>query len=196
MSYDDKIMDFIATPENLKIAFEVADFVEKLKERTHQSFWRKFYNNFSEWISESPYEANWRLDFPFLDSYNKNWNECNIKPIMSEKKNKPTLTIGLQQGTSSDNFVLLHGICWKPNIPQEIRSPSFNKLIKLLNDNGLTRSSNNWPAWNYLPYRIRSERFILRMNNEPEIFVEEIRKTYTDLFEKIHSSIELINQDV
>ena len=75
MDTNKPILDFLAKPENLSLAFEISEYLDELKESLHISFWEMF---------------NKKLHTRFAESEIQNWhfieipkNKCIIAFIVS-----------------------------------------------------------------------------------------------------------------
>lgn len=195
MNYDDKVLDFLAQPENLHISFQVAEYVEKLKEKTHQDFWPMFIQVMSERLDASEHKDDWGFVSLPPERWGKSWEVCHIRPSQYKHSNLPVLNISLQQGTPNNNFRLLTGICWTPEHPKEIASRSFDALVEQLREMNKTQSSEKWPGWNWLPYGARGEQFVMKMYNEPEELMDELSNAYWDFFISIRPYINDVMQE-
>ena len=194
MSYEDKILDFLAKSENLPIAFQIAEYVQKLKETTHQRFWPMFSEFMSERLGASTYGEDWSFVPPPPERWEKSYENCYLRPTQSQYPNQPVLNVAIQQGSPNNNFRLLMGVIWTPEPPKESVSKSFEVLVERLIEMNRTHSSDKWPGWNWLHHRARGEQFVMKMHNEPEGLMDELSEMYWDFFLAIHPFINDVMQ--
>lgn len=192
MSYEDKIFKYLATPENLPVAFEVAEYLEKLKKQTHEEFWPLFSNKLQEILNGSSYRAGWIFKpFP-ISKLNSPWGRSRLRQTTIKKK-KPELQFIFGQGTRSNDFRLFMGIRWVPKEPESYSSAEYKRLHKSLVDLGLDVEEKHWVRWMYLPYAAQGQSLILRMHENSDAICSELSTSFWDLFLANHALVEKIN---
>jgi hypothetical protein len=196
MSYEDKIIDFLAQPENLSVALEVADYVQKLREQTHRKFWSEFSEVVTDRLEGSEYSDHWVFERLPDNNWEKNYGICSLRPTLQRRSNSPLLGVSMQQGSSSNYYRLLMGIQWSQEPTEEIKLPSLEKLILQLEAMNMKQSSKRWPRWNWLQYRIRGEKFLSSFNRDPEAFVNEVVDTYWQFFIQVQPLVAAVNLDL
>ena len=133
MSYEEKILQFLAKPENLPVAFEVAEYLQKLKEFTHQMFWSNFSEAMTVRMEDSLYNDKWEFAPISEENWNRQWEIGAIRPKGQLDPDKPVLQVGIQQGSIANLFWLLVGVNWTPQPAKEYNVPSFEELQAQLN---------------------------------------------------------------
>lgn len=196
MTYEDKILDFLAKAENLPIAFQIADYVQKLKETTQLQFWAMFSDAIVEKLNDLGYSDSWKFVPPPEERWDKSWETCAIQPIDGLSSSQPFLQIAIQQGTPNNDFRLLMGVYWLPESPKDFMNEQFSTLKIELVGLGRTQSNEKWPGWNWLPFRLRGESFITKMHNEPQLLIEELSNIYLDFFQNIALYVQSVNESI
>ena len=195
MSYEDKIFEYLATSENLPVAFAVAEYIEKLKKQTHEDFWPLFSNKLQEILNGSNYREGWIYEpFP-VNKLNSPWGRSRMHQTTMVKK-KPGLQFIFGQGTRSNDFRLFMGIRWVPEEPGGHSSADYKRLHKSLGDLGLDIEEKHWVRWGYLPYAAQGQSLILRMQENPDTLCSELAATFWHLFLASHKMVQKINSSM
>jgi hypothetical protein len=195
MSYEDKIIDFLAQPENLSVALEIADYVQKLREKTHRRFWPEFSEVVTDRLEGSEYADHWVFERLPDNNWEKNWGICSLRPVLESRSNAPYLEVSMQQSASNNYYRLLTGVHWSKEPTGETDLPTLEKLILQMDAMNMKQSSKPWPRWSWLPYRIRGEKFLLNYNQDPEAFVNEVVDTYWQFFTQVRPLVAAVNQE-
>lgn len=196
MAYEDKILDFLAQPENLGVAMQIAEYVQKLREKTHRGFWPMFNDAIKDRLDATDYGGQWIYVPQARDKWRTRWGEWSIRPAQKSHSNQRVMQAAMQQSTIEANFRLLLGACWTSDPKKGVRSPAFDQLVERLKEMQLVQSNSKWPGWNWLDYQIRSEKFILRASSEPYALVNEIADTFWQFFLDIRPWLEAVNDEV
>ncbi len=196
MSYDEKILEFLAQPENLPVAMQVADYVQQLREKTHQDFWSMFSDEAIARLESSEYIDDWKIISPPPDRWDKSWERIHLRPRNLPSSDRPILSVTLEQGTPNFDFVLYYGARWEPEGIKDYASKSHDSLIQKLEEMQITQSNNIWTRWNYMGYKARGGQFIMRMTKDPDSLVDEILDKYWKLFQEVQELVWTVNQEL
>lgn len=196
MSVNEPINDFLAQPENLSIALEVADYIDRLKRRLHKRFWTDFNPRMKLTVKDSIYSTSWTYRPHPAKNYRSNWAKSYISPRATAESNPHMLQLAFGQGPSSSDYRLYWGVRWtKP--PEDFDSSELTKLAGLLLARGISIvESPRWVSWGWYKYVPYEMEFLHRMQTEHEAFVDEIAGDVWQLFEEVRPSLEAINQQL
>jgi len=196
MSAEDKILNFLAQSENLPIAFQITEYVQKLKETTHQKFWPMLSDAMEEKLKSSEYGKNWI----YVPLPQERWDEsndgCGIQPIDELSTEQPLIQIAIMQNAPNNDFRLFMGVVCLPEKPKELSSEHLETLVEQLVRLSMTHSNYRWIGYNWLHYRLRGESFIIKLHNEPQVLMDELSKIYWDFFLKIHPYVQAVNESL
>jgi hypothetical protein len=189
MGYEERVLDFLAKPENLPLAFEISEYVSILIEKTHLQFYELFSDEMQSRLSGSDFNEDWKFSHPNQDRWAKSWEKFSIQPRRTRKKDEYYLIISMEQGRPDNDFILSAGVHWRPVEPKfPVRIPQG--LLVKLKTLGLSRSNNFYPGFQYLPDPIRSQEFVLKFHRFPEEVVGNLADQLWEIFETLHSDLD------
>jgi len=195
MTYEDKVIEYIAQPENLPVALEVADAVQNLRESIHRQFWPFFSEQYQEKLFDSEYTEQWKY-FPFPITHLKKEYEISIlSPIRPKEQDSSALLFIFGQGSRENHYRLLMGVAWN-GVIGDPNHPALNNLKRQLISQQLTTSWEWWPGWKYLDYSLGSGEFMLKFYHTPKEVVTELAEEFWQLFLELRPTIESINQEL
>lgn len=194
MSYEDAAIQFLATEENLPMALEIADIVNRMKPRLHREFWQSLHDNLSQRLAQSDKYGRWQVGFNFgtIDKYNQDWFSCSLWPLYIER-DKHYFRLELQHGSSSSGYPLRYGFTRShpDNRTKEDGLDEISKLSKAIQSDGFRESEWFWYIGiKFLDYACTEKAFLLRMANEKELFIDEMAQMMWDLFETHYDLLE------
>lgn len=193
MTYEDKVLDYIAQPENLPVALEVADAVQQLKEMIHKRFWPLFTQKTQLLLLNSDYSEHWKY-VPFPENrLKKEYEVSNIMPVQPKGTESPILRVMFGQGGRNNDYRFVTGVVWGRKIP-EPNHPALKDFKKELVSRKLTGAWDWWPGWKYLPYALVGGEFMVKFYHAPNELVDELAEEYWQLFLDLLPVIEPINQ--
>lgn len=194
MTYEDKVLDYIAQPENLPVALEVAEAVQQLREMIHKRFWPLFAHQVQVRLLGSEYADRWKY-VPFPEKrLKKEWEVSYFIPIRPKGTESPLLRVMFGQGGRGGHYRLVTGVGWWAKKPPEPNHPALKDLKKELVSRNLTNAWDWWPGWKVLPYALGGGEFMVKFYHTPNELVDELAEEYWQLFLDLLSVIEPINQ--
>lgn len=193
MTYEDKVLEYIAQPDNLPVALEVADAVQKLKDTVHRQFWPLFSTEVNQRVAHSEYAEKW-IYVPFPQKrIKKEYEVSYLKPNQPQGTGGPVLTVMFGQGGHDNHYRLLSGVNWGRKLPPP-NHPALKDFKKELASRKLTNSWDWWIGWKYLQYSLEGGEFLSKYYQAPNKAVEELADEYWNLFLDLHPLVESINQ--
>lgn len=195
MSYEDQVLEFLAQPDNLPIAIQVADYIQKLKEELHQRFWPSFNAVAKTRLTGSEHVSKWSFSpFP-IKRLRTEYQDCAIFPLKDDGSNQSGLAVFFGQSSRDNSYRFYHGIKWIKK-PKDFDHPLLTDLKSQLVAHNLIHAWDNRPGLNYLHYRAQGEDFMLKMYHEPEIIVGELVDNFWQLFLDFLPIIDAVNKEV
>jgi len=195
MDIDKPILDFLAEPDNLSMAFEISEYLEKLKLEMHQEFWETFNSKMHEKANVSEVPENWQLAlFPMNKIRSSKWEGCYVFPNIRPKP-KHFLQFTISQSSGQRNYNLAIGIVWNVH-PNDWSNSSLEKLISTLKLRGISQKEKRWPSWDYHKYQLEGAEFIVQMAQDMNAAVDEVLNEWWDLFLEIRPLMEEVNRSV
>ncbi|MBK8905357.1 MAG: PD-(D/E)XK nuclease family protein [Anaerolineaceae bacterium] len=200
MTSEDPILNFLAEPGNLELAFEISEALNRLVIEMHGAFWPAVSEALAEKLEGSPeYSAYWSVDPPTNASqYFESWMSCDLVPQGIEGRGKrPYASIILQQSTARSNYWLQYGVvlAMKPKNEYHV-GPPLKLLEEKLNTIGLSANPPWWIGVRQLPYYARLKEFTSRMATDRQQFMAELVGNLWQILETCHDEIVAYNQFV
>ena len=127
MSTEDDIFEYLATPENLPVALEIADYVEQLKHNLHRKFWTTFNPRMEQRLKTSEYGSDWVYHPHPARRYRTEWGKSYIAPADENDKKTPQLSVAFGQGSRSNDYRFFWGANWNKE-PDNFDNPAMTKL--------------------------------------------------------------------
>jgi hypothetical protein len=187
------VYTFLSQPENIDIALEIAEYVEKLKGKAHDLFWEAFRLELMRKFSQENIGSTWE----YSDKRENETGSWYIRARISQK------------GYSGKNLSLCFGVVakdqfywgvWKHNLSDtEIDNYSIKDLEMVLFERKITHTgpSPKWIAWgDYTKYQIKNREFLHQIFHDKEKLVSEIVNDFWQLFLECKPILEKINQEV
>lgn len=195
MSYEDQLIKYLAQPENLPVALEIAEHVQKLKDDLHRRFWSLFAELVNPRLAQSGVAESWQYIPVPPTKVKTEWITSCLSPRKSKGKGIPMLQIAFGQATRNKHYSFFHGVEWS-NDPSGYTYPPLDDLKAKLMELRLIIVEPLWPGWNYHRYAAESEAFMLKFYSQPEVVTAEIVDDYWKLFLELRSLCEAINGEV
>jgi hypothetical protein len=193
MTYEDKVLEYIALPENLPVALEVAEAVQKLRDNIHRQFWPLFSTEVNQRLTHSVHAETWKyVSYP-LSRLKKEYETCSLQSVQLKGIECPVLSVIFGQGGRDGNYRLLTGVAWGKKIPDP-NHPTLKDFKKELYNRKLSVSWDLWPGWKYLDYALEGGEFMAKFYQTPNEVVGELADEYWLLFLDLLPIIEPINQ--
>ena len=191
MSYEEDVLNFLAKQENLHIAFEVADYVQKLKEDTQRKFWSAFSNQMRVRIENSDFREKWKFDPYPMSKLKANGKGCWLIP---KAVNKSVPRLVFQQSSHTDEYRLLFGLFW--DYRGDFSHPVMLEMKQMLIQRNLTKENEWWFGWNWYKYRAQGEVLIAKMHQDLENTIDEVVDDFWQFFLEFQPLIEDIIIDI
>ncbi len=191
MSVSSEIEDFLTRKENLKVALEVADYVEEMKRQTHRDFWDALNHELALRV-ESELPGRW-VYTPFnLRRLRNDWETTYFKMVIPKKDPAPQLLhFGLGQDSRVANFRLYCGVYRHPSV--KAITTTLRGLLVSIN---LANISNDWVGWGHLPITPFTEEFINSVYNHRDEFIQASAQLIWEKFTRLLPEIEAVNQQL
>ena len=195
---DDTVFDFITKSENLSVALEVANYVERLKDTLHPLFWEMFNSKIMGRIVDSGFSNSWKYKIKLsAKAYKSGWTYNEFLPIRERDSDTPFLFMRFGQGSSETNYRLRWGVRWT-KAPTSFMHPALTTLTSTLISLGLeeVHEDNNIIKWGFYNQEIYSLEFLTEMYNHPDEWVDKIVSDVWQSFLDIVPLMETINEAV
>lgn len=196
MDYERAVIDFLAQPENLPVALEIAKQVEQTKNHLQIQFWHMFRDDMQKRLQEVDSTENWRAlltpDSDLLTAY----TQCNIRYGLGGAK-PLFLDVTLEAGPPKWDRVLIYGLRWSQNQPVSPNLPTLTQLVHIMTDSGVTfNSSQWWLMYVHMETRLRNDAFLVDFASNPELMIEEIGDIVWGLFQAVSKPLADVNQEL
>jgi hypothetical protein len=177
MDYGSSLVDFLSKKENITYALEIADRIEKVKDKLLRDFWRGFKDKIGISLGEHELINKWALKFDeaILNNITKDWEGIFIKPSIDQEQ-------FVNFYVCQENQRLYVGMGWHKITPQnyvldEVISLQ-NKLNKEGYDTKIYPNENINLGWRWTDYYIRRNDFLTRIATDNIIIIDEIADIY------------------
>lgn len=176
------IQEFLRQPDNLPIAIDVAQQVERLRDEFHAQFWTAIDSELRRRLAESKYGDEWEVRGP-QSHHRKRWLNCWIMPAYTGfSPKRPYALISFQQHRPQSNYRLHYGIAWSGSAEHPIHLAAYQALKNHLVARGITPRQGNWIFAAGTGYSPVGDRFLLRMGLDQDVFVREMVDLPWNLF--------------
>lgn len=198
MTSEDPILNFLAEPGNLDLAFEISEALNRLVIEMHGAFWPAVSEALAEKLENSPaFSGYWAVDPPTNASqYFESWMSCDLLPQGIEGMGKrPYACIILQQSTARSNYWLQYGVVFTMQPKNEYHKGSQLEALKeKLRTIELSENPPWWIGVRQLPYYARLKEFTAKMAKDREQFLAELVGNLWHILETCHDEIAAYNQ--
>jgi hypothetical protein len=193
MSFEDAVLDYLAKPENLPLAMEVAEYVQILRNKLHEKFWRMYSFQMKERLLASDHGETWEfIPFP-LNRLKTDFEGSSIRPKQESEIKTSVLQVQIIQGNRQDQYRLVRGIRWTGAVG-DFDHPTLRQLkVDLINHN-LTYDQWHWVGAAGHQYRPQGVDLMVKMHNEPDEAISEVADEIWELFQDTRLQMEEINQ--
>ena len=183
MNYEEKAIRFLATEENLPMALEIANIVERLKVRLHREFWQGLFDKLNRKLASTDKFDRWRVEF---DQKNNRVRFC--PSYIAETQHY--FMLGLQPSGASDGYLFNYGFIRShpSNLSKETRLEEIYKLSKAVQSEGFRDDEGWWLG--FKRYSCTNVQFLLRMINDKEVFIDEMVQIMWHMLEKHYLLLE------
>ena len=196
--YQEKIIDYLITRDNIKFAWELGDLFEnnlfkRMKDKLREDFWRKLTQTFQE-KERTSRNMNWEIrSFEIKHYYNAKEiyfdfpaeeGHFYLRPAIQEEYSKPR-----------KDYNIFYGMEWNEEMLDEPEIQGFLDFKdQLIQDNFYIEKNNpNWLATKYAEIWTYSEEFALRITEEGMDFINEFVEKIWEFIEKYNKPLKKIN---
>jgi hypothetical protein len=196
MIYEQAVIDFLAQPENLPVALEIARRVEKTKDVLQIQFWHMFRDDIQRRLQEADLTENWKVLLTPDNALLNQYAYFHIRYELGEPK-PLYLDVTVEAGPPKWNCLLTFGLRWSQNQPVAPNQPALTELVQVMTDSGLALNSNQWwLMYVYMEHRLRDDTFLVRFASDPARTVEEIGSVVWSLFQIVSKPLAVVNQEL
>lgn len=188
---EQEMRQFLAQPENIRTAMEIARHVEKMRNDAHAAFWRKFEDLLRKRVADSSYNSSWYLTTSDKNFQNAWFNNSIAPQLRMTHPSAVLLKVALEQNSLGNGYRLYYGIKWTHNRDHRTELPEYKALRSYLLGEGYKLTEREW--WMLSKgtgYAARGDSFLYRMAQEPEAFSQEMVDLCWHLFGE---AVELMN---
>jgi hypothetical protein len=180
--YESAVTDFLAKPENLDLAIDIAAQLENVKKYLLDRFWEELVGTVRNRLHD---EHLWVLEENAVD------DNVSIRPSqLPQPPNAPQIKISIEDARANAYY----GLEWNRKVRDPEREricaevPQVADLLKLQLFDDWERPEEWWAVWEYLDSDQRSKTTLMRLSkNEP--VGAEVAKHLVDLFEKVGDQV-------
>ena len=191
MDYEQEALDFIARPENIGAALEIARLVDQMRPRLQKDFWVAVTTKAESILLASELAKSWQV-IAEHQNYRSSYAGLVIAPKEFEYGQR-YLRVRLEQGRRQEEYPLYYGVKWD----RDFSWKQMNVLKSLRNSlisQGFGEENNWWIGYKYLgTYHMHKQEFLLRMGTDQEALVAEMASQLFELLETNLKEIEAIN---
>jgi hypothetical protein len=193
MSTEDDIFEYLATPENLPVALEIADYVEQVKHNLHRKFWTTFNPRMEQKVKTSEFGSDWVFHPHPARRYRSEWGKSYIGPVTLKGDKFPQLVAAFGQSSRASDFRFFWGVKWNFE-PENFDNPTMTKLKAELVARDMNIVERDWPGWGKYKFSVFDSEFMIRMYQESEELISEIVEDVWQLFTDLRPTLEEINE--
>lgn len=196
MNYEEEVRKFLATEENLPLALEIANQVNKMRAHYHRQFWKRFCQMCHQRLDSTAYNHYWELNDSVLSNLWGAWAGACFQPRKRSDQYR-YLRIHIQQSTKTQNYSLQYGLSWSFEVTAKKPLPALESITnlekKLLPPFG---SHRWWLAIQASEINLRGESTMLEMALNQDIFIENMVDKLWHLMTTYQQEIRTINDEL
>ena len=196
MLSDDTVFEFLTRSENLPVALEVANYVDRLKKSLHEQFWVISNSQIKFQLEVSEYKSKWKYKTDLRgNAYRERYGNNRFEPILAQGSKQPHLYMFFGHTNEERHFQLYWGVHWSKK-PEDY---DHSALITLTSELVRRNMKSQWSRsvrFGYMDRAIYSPEFLINMFNQPDEWVGEISNDVWRLFLDIQPLLETINEDM
>jgi hypothetical protein len=188
VNYESEVIDFLSQKENPAFVLEIADKVEKVKEKLHRDFWNGFEKQLQAKLTEHALTNRWRVqrDQDILG----NWGGVSLVPLEPH-----LLYMHPRLEQSAGTFRLFYGMHWSTETREPLTLPAVSQLEASVKSGQFTGNSW-WIGCKFTDMYLQSNDFLVRMSKNLDIVVEDVTGIFFDLIDKYIDLVERANQAI
>lgn len=194
MDYERAVVDFLARPDNLPIALEVAKRIEKVKDQIQIQFWQQYRDVMGQRLQAASLTERWQMQLTPERKLLDPWAKCHIG---YSAPNRQALHLDVTLEVENPRIVgyLYYGLRWSEQHSEAPDSARMTEIMNVLKMMGLSlkSKSNWWVMYINLEHRLREEQFLLRYVAEPDQVIGEISERVWTFFAQMREPLETLN---
>jgi hypothetical protein len=196
MDYERAAAEFLARPENLPIALEVAKRIEQTKNYLQIRFWHMYRDEMEHRLYTAKHSQQWQVSLErqerLLDPYAK----CLLVPA-KVRQGAVYLRVTLEAQHPRNEYNFIYGLCWSTQYGATLNPIMAEEMVKVLKTISFAVNPSDW----WLTYvsvgqRLREDTFLVRFTSEPEEAVNEIADIVWSFFGQIREPLEALNESL
>jgi len=143
MNPNQAIVDFLALPENLPAALEIAEYVEHAKNHLILQFWHRYHDEMTRRLIESNLADQWHMRLKDDQLLCQPYAECRIafRPARADALH---LDVPLWVAQPADRLPLCYGLCWSREVPETPVMPEITEYAQALEYMWLKPDGQSW----------------------------------------------------
>ncbi len=183
------VLDFFSQTENLPLALIAADHLDGIRLRLNNEFWIALSKRIDELLAKHA------LDWHGNLTEDRNNDKCLVGLHMLPQ---PELGILLrpfmEQQFVGDSYRIYYGLMWSsaPN-PAQKQLAAVETLRQALQQAGF-KESDNFLAWQWLPWHPREKEFLLRFVTHRDSLMEDAEAAWSRLMVAHNEELQLANR--
>jgi len=189
MKYEDKIWDFLAQKENLPIAIEIADSIEKVKRRVGNGFWERVRPSLQRRLEEGGLHGGW------CQELKKDEEGFAFGILLYPKPERDPVALfryGLEEELEKPaRYHIYQGIFPPSPVPRALNKPVSDLQSPLL-DEGYEKSKG-WTVWKYIRDFTSENEFVLTVADRGDEFASGVAENFWDFFDATRARVEKLN---
>ncbi|MBI1293575.1 hypothetical protein GC175_01285 [bacterium] len=189
MDYEQSVVEFLAQPENLPTALEVARRVEKVRDHLQIRFWHMYRDEMERRQRSSDVASDWRIALTADKDLLKAWARCSIDYI-SVTKGVLHLAVAVEASKQQWGCPLIYGLRWsqwQQEIPSLPEVTNLRQALKL--NNTLAKNSTWWLNYQDSDVGLRRDPFLTRFAAEPNVVIHELSEIVWTFFTQIREPL-------
>ena len=189
MNEEQAALEFFSQPENLPLALIAAEHIDDMRQRMNNEFWEALREQLESWIAEQG------LPWDSAITEDRNNEESLVglhaKP---QAEHRVFLIPFMEQQFLGGDYRMFVGLMWSstPDATQK-NLPAVTALRTLLTDAGLSES-DNFLAWQWLPWRPRRRDFLLTFAQKREELLAEAMQPWQLILSEFGEQLKLANE--
>jgi hypothetical protein len=192
MPYDDAIVEFLSKPENISIALEISEYVERLKSYLLEKFWYRYADRLKYRLSQSNYKDRWEVTENYRGGIIKSYTRCSISPIDANILNMNLLMVCLEHTNSAQAYKFTSGIRWTKEA-SATGNPLLAEIAPKLRAYHLDEY-DWWPGHRFLNFQGYGKDFLVMIGTSPDDFVNGVVNEIWDFFVELEPDLSATNK--
>ena len=196
MNYENDIVDFIASPENIEYAFEIAEQIDKVKQKLMTEFWTSLIEKMENFLSKSK-NSDWIVNDLGIEYWNNYAGyDLSWRPSCTPINLKLSLS---QEHVGYGNFKLFWGVLWNREFKSdpEIELVSLNNLKSYFEEQKHLMNGPHWSiGWNWYELNTVNKEFCIRFSREKEAIILQVHDFIQSKFEDVKKLMEDANKEL